>query len=44
MDIEYLLVLQNLRNAVGQPFEEFAVALSDFSVSVWPILFIAVVY
>ena len=39
MDIQYLLMLQELRNATGGIFDEFFNALSKFAVDVLPFLF-----
>ena len=38
MDIQYLLMLQELRNATGGIFDEFFNALSKFAVDVLPFL------
>lgn len=44
MDIEILLALQNFRNSINPVFEDIGVFLSEFSVSVWPIMIWAFVY
>ncbi len=44
MDIEYLLFLQDIRNASGDLFAPFFLWLTDFSVSLWPIILMYFVY
>ena len=38
MDIQYLLVLQEMRNATGQAFNEFFNAISKVAVEIMPFL------
>ena len=38
MDIQYLLWLQDIRNATGGMFDEFFNALSKFAVDIMPFL------
>ena len=44
MDIDYLLLLQNFREATGNIFTPFFYAVSEFAISFWPIAFFALVY
>lgn len=44
MDIQYLLFLQNLRNATGGIFNTFFMFITDLGWSIWPPLIIAGIY
>lgn len=44
MDIDYLLLLQNFREATGNIFTPFFYAVSEFAISFWPLAFFALVY
>jgi membrane-associated phospholipid phosphatase len=44
MDIQYLLFLQNLRNATGGVFNTFFMFITDLGWSIWPPLIIAAIY
>lgn len=44
MDINYLLLLQNFREATGNVFTPLFYAISEFVISFWPLAFFALVY
>lgn len=44
MDINYLLLLQNFRNATHDILSPFLMWISDFSIGFWPIAVVAMIY
>jgi len=44
MDISYLLILQNFREATNNFFSPFLLWMSDFAVGFWPIAMVGMVY
>jgi len=44
MDINYLLYLQDIRNSLPDAIPRFFLVLTKFSTSIWPIVFLAMLY